>query len=106
MSQQKKCVKCGSEFKIIDQELAFYKEKDFPLPDMCPGCRQERRMRKRNKRELLGYKCDKCKKDIVIAFDPPSDQEVYCKSCYEKFMQENDNIMGYSEGVKTMKDKK
>lgn len=106
MATQAKCKKCGNNFMIIDQEIAFYKEKDLPLPENCPKCRQDRRLALRNKREMFGYKCDKCGKDIVIAFDPPDDQEVYCKQCYEKFMQANDNILGYSEGAKAQQSQK
>jgi CxxC-x17-CxxC domain-containing protein len=100
MADVKKCTKCSDEFKIIDQELAFYKEKDLPLPDMCPRCRRERRVSDRHERELYGYVCDKCKKDIVVAFKPPKDFTIYCKECYQKYMGENDCILGYSDGYK------
>jgi len=100
MAQQAKCEKCGNEYLIINKEIDFYKEKDFPLPKKCPKCRLERRIALRNKKELFGYNCDKCKKDIIIAFDPPTDQEVYCKECFQAYMQQNDCILGYSEGAK------
>lgn len=100
MASKVKCEKCGNEFLIINKEIEFYKEKDFPLPKKCPTCRLERRMALRNKKELYGYNCDNCKKDIVVAFEPTDEQKVYCKECYQKYMQENDNILGYSEGAK------
>lgn len=100
MAIKTQCEKCNSEFLIINKEIDFYKEKDFPLPKQCPKCRLERRIALRNKKELFGYNCDKCGKDIVIAFDPPTDQEVYCKECFQAFLQANDCIVGYSEGAK------
>ena len=100
MSQKRKCSECGEEFLIIDQEEAFYKEKDFPLPDMCPKHRRERRVSDRHERELYGYNCDNCGKDIVVAFKPPKDWTIYCKKCYQKYHGENDCILGYSEGAK------
>jgi CxxC-x17-CxxC domain-containing protein len=100
MSLQKKCIKCNEDFKIIDQEIAFYKDKDFPLPDMCPKHRRERRVSDRHERELYGYKCDNCNKDIVVAFNPPEDMTIFCKVCYQKYYNENDCILGYSEGAK------
>lgn len=100
MAQQVKCEKCGNDFLIINKEIEFYKEKDFPLPKKCPTCRLERRMSLRNKKELLGYKCDSCGKDIIIAFDPVEGQKVFCKTCHQKDMQEHDCILGYSEGAK------
>lgn len=100
MAIQAKCEKCGKDFLIINKEVEFYKEKDFPLPKLCPEHRLERRIALRNKKELLGYNCDSCGKDIIIAFDPVEGQEVYCKECFQKYMQEHDCILGYSEGAK------
>lgn len=100
MALKTKCEKCGNEFLIINKEIEFYKEKDFPLPKKCPDCRLERRMNLRDKKQLLGYKCDNCNKDIVVAFEPEEGQQVFCKPCYQKYMQENDCIVGYSEGAK------
>lgn len=101
MAIQAKCEKCGKDYLIINKEIDFYKEKDFPLPKKCPTCRLERRVSLRNKKELFGYNCDKCGKDIVIAFEPPEGQEVYCKACHQEYMQNHDCILGYSEGAKS-----
>lgn len=100
MSQTKKCEKCGNDFKLIEQEVEFYKEKDFPAPVECPTCRRERRKSWRHERELYGYNCDNCSKDIVVAFKPPEDMKIFCKTCYQKFMEKNDCILGYSEDAK------
>lgn len=100
MAQQAKCKKCGKDFLIINKEIDFYKEKDFPLPELCPEHRLERRNNLRNKKELLGYNCDNCGKDIIIAFEPVDGQQVFCKTCFQKYMQENDCILGYSDGAK------
>ena len=101
MSQKRNCTKCQEEFLIIDQEEKFYKDKDFPLPDLCPKHRRERRTSDRHERELYGYECDNCKKDMIVAFSPPEDWTIYCKECYQKYYNENDCILGYSEGFKT-----
>jgi CxxC-x17-CxxC domain-containing protein len=100
MALKVKCKECGNEFLIINKEIEFYKEKDFPLPELCPEHRLARRNAMRNKKELLGYNCDKCGNDIVIAFDPIDGQQVYCKTCFQAYMQENDCILGYSDGAK------
>ena len=87
---QKKCPECGEEFLIIDQEQGFYKEKGLPHPGECPLCRQKRRLSLRSGRKLYGSKCDKCGKEIIIAFEPPKDQKVYCRECYLKFYESFD----------------
>jgi CxxC-x17-CxxC domain-containing protein len=100
MSVKKNCTKCNEEFLVIDQEEAFYKEKGFPFPEMCPKHRREARLSRRHERELYGYNCDKCSKDIVVAFNPPEQMTIYCKTCYQQYMEGNDCILGYSEGFK------
>lgn len=100
MSQKRNCKKCNEEFLIIDQEEAFYNERGFPLPDICPKHRRERRVSDRHERELYGYICDNCEKDIVVAFKPEDDMTIYCKKCYQAYYQQNDCILGYSEGMK------
>lgn len=101
MAKKRNCAKCQKEFIIIDQEINFYKDKDYPLPKNCPSCRQKNRMARRNERELYGYECDNCSKQIVVAFDPSGDQQIFCKKCYQEYMESNDCIIGHSEGYKT-----
>ena len=38
---------CTSAFRIIPQELAFYKKMSLPLPHLCPTCRFSQRLRQR-----------------------------------------------------------
>lgn len=100
MAIQAKCSKCNEDFLIITKEVEAYKEKDLPLPTMCPKHRLERRMSLRNKKELVGYNCDKCGKDIITAVQPEEGLQIYCKACYQAFMEANDCILGHSEGYK------
>lgn len=100
MAIQTKCQKCNEDFLIVTKEVEAYKEKDLPLPTLCPKHRLERRMNLRNKKELLGYNCDKCGKDIITAVEPIEGLQIYCKACYQEFMENNDCILGQSEGFK------
>lgn len=101
MATQSKCTKCSNDFLVITKEEEFYREKDLPLPTLCPNCRLERRMNLRDKKELLGYNCDKCGKDIITAVEPEEGLEIYCKQCYQAFMQEHDCILGTSDAAKS-----
>lgn len=88
------CTKCGKQFLVIDQEQAFLKQKDLPLPKMCPSDRQLRRLTLRGGRQLFKTKCQKCGKDIVVSFDPEkAKQAIFCKDDYEKWFMENDPII-------------
>lgn len=78
-------VECENDkklFRIIPQELAFYRKHKLPLPHFCPDCRHEKRKRQTNPRRLYDRKCMKCQTDIktTYAFDRP--EIVYCEKCY------------------------
>ncbi|MCL5094285.1 MAG: zinc-ribbon domain containing protein [Patescibacteria group bacterium] len=86
------CSKCHEEFLIIEQEKAFLDEKGLPEPKECPTCRQNRRLSLRSEQKLYSSTCDKCGKDIIIAFKPPEDQKVFCKECYLKYFETFDPV--------------
>jgi hypothetical protein len=71
-------------FKIIPQELEFYRKHNLPIPRRHPDQRHLDRMALRNPRKLFDRKCDKCNKDIKTTYSPDRKEIVYCESCYEK----------------------
>ena len=82
---KKTCSKCRNEFKLITQELTFYKKMGLPRPSNCPTCRQERRLSLRNERKFHKYPCAKCKKQMVTTVNPSKGLTVYCLDCYADF---------------------
>ncbi len=91
---KKTCKRCKKEFKLIPQELAFYKDMGLPYPDNCPVCRQETRESLRNKRMFFKYPCAKCGKDMVTTHDPKRKRIVYCLPCYTEFRNTVDLTAG------------
>ncbi|MBI5754522.1 hypothetical protein HZA40_05280 [Candidatus Peregrinibacteria bacterium] len=69
-------------FKIIPQELAFYRKHKLPLPHFCPDCRHEKRKRQMNPRKLWERKCAKCQVEIKTTYVPEAPEVVYCHDCY------------------------
>lgn len=82
---QKTCKRCQKDFKLIPQELAFYKKMGLPHPENCPNCRHELRMEMRNDRQFYKYPCAKCGKDMVTTVNPKKELTVYCLDCYADF---------------------
>jgi len=39
---------CATAFKIIPQEIEFYRKMNLPLPILCPNCRYYQRLKQRN----------------------------------------------------------
>ncbi|MDD3302357.1 MAG: hypothetical protein PHN31_02295 [Candidatus Gracilibacteria bacterium] len=71
-------------FKIIKQELDFYRKHNLPIPRRHPNQRYLDRMNLRNPRKLYDRKCDKCGKNIKTTYAPDRSEIIYCEECYEK----------------------
>lgn len=80
----KKCKICGSDFKLISEEIAFYKKWDILFPAYCPNCRAEQRYKLRSERKMYKRICDSCKNTLISTFPPDSEYIVYCLKCYWK----------------------
>jgi hypothetical protein len=78
------CDITGRPFRIIKQELAFYRGKKLPVPRIHPDERHRRRMLLRNPRKLWDRKCAKCQKSIVTSYAPERPERVVCEECYLK----------------------
>ncbi|MFH0820540.1 MAG: hypothetical protein V1908_02085 [Candidatus Peregrinibacteria bacterium] len=78
------CEATQKPFKIIAQELKFYREMGLPIPHLHPDERHRRRMALRNPRKLYDRACMKCKKPIVTTYAPDRPEIVYCENCYLK----------------------
>ena len=78
-------------FKIIPQELKFYRQFHLPIPRVCPDQRHLNRIALRNPRKLFLRKCDKCGASIQTTYPPAGragspnrPEKVYCEQCYLK----------------------
>ncbi len=78
------CEVTKKPFKIISQELEFYKKHNLPIPKRHPDQRHLDRMTLRNPRKLFNRKCDKCRINIKTTYDPLRPEIVYCEECYNK----------------------
>ncbi|MDD5769471.1 MAG: hypothetical protein PHE25_00740 [Candidatus Gracilibacteria bacterium] len=73
-------------FRIIKQELEFYRKHNIPIPKRHPDQRHLDRMNLRNPRKLFDRKCDKCGKDIKTTYSPDRKEIVYCEECYNTLL--------------------
>ena len=80
------CKQCGSSFMIRPEDLAFYDEMSptfagekfhIPAPTLCPDCRWQRRLSRRNERTLYLRKCDLTGKSMVSMHPADSPFPVY-----------------------------
>ena len=74
-------------FKILEQELSFYRRFDLPLPSIHPDERHNRRLKLRNPMVLRKRKCFSCQKEIDTTYLLESEggpKKVVCTECYNK----------------------
>jgi Zn ribbon nucleic-acid-binding protein len=100
------CVgQCATAFRILPQELAFYRKMKLPLPRLCPNCRHEERLKLRNPLKLWHRTCQcggatstngaytntathehgtgKCEGEFETTYAPEKSEIVYCETCYQ-----------------------
>jgi hypothetical protein len=78
------CEVTKKPFRIITQELRFYRNHILPLPRRSPDQRHLDRFHQRNPRKFWIRKCMKCSKIINTTFAPDRPEIVYCEECYLK----------------------
>ena len=79
-----KCVDCGRNYKITEQELLFYRKLNIPLPRKCFYCRHGERVRRRGPYKFWSRNCAKCQKAITTNYSPDRPEVVYCEKCYQR----------------------
>ena len=79
-----RCSVTGKPYKIIPQELKFYRSMGIPIPRKCPDQRHKERIALRNPRKLWDRQCAKCQKAIVTSYSPDRPEQVLCEGCYLK----------------------
>jgi hypothetical protein len=76
------CEASGRPFKILAQELKFYRENNLPIPRRHPDERHKRRLSLRNPRKVHDRQCDKCQAPLQTTYPPNSPEVIYCEECY------------------------
>ena len=100
---------CTTAFKIISQELEFYRKLNLPLPRLCPNCRFKQRFKQSHPLTLWHRKCTcggaiskngvyknqtthlhgskHCPNEFETSYAPDRPEIVYCESCYQSEVQ-------------------
>lgn len=98
------CKNCKKPYKIIKQELDFYKKENIALPRFCYDCRYTERFHRRNLPKLYKRKCgcagefsenkiyqntakhfhgiEHCLNEFETTYSPERKEIVYCEVCY------------------------
>ncbi len=75
----------NKQFRIIPQELAFYRAHELPLPREHPSVRMQRWRDTFNLyTEFYERACPKCGTSFETTYAPERPELVYCEECYQK----------------------
>ena len=96
---------CTKVFRILPNELQFYRQIKVALPRLCPSCRYGERIKKKNPFKLWHRKCmcngvesenkeyqntvkhshedNPCQNEFETAISPNRKEIVYCEKCYQ-----------------------
>ena len=61
------CQNCKKDFMIEEDDFNFYEKIKVPPPSFCFECRLQRKMIRRNERNLYKIDCYLCKKNVFYA---------------------------------------
>ena len=77
---------CTQAFKIIADELQFYKKMNLSLPRFCSNCRYHQRINKMNPLKLWHRLCmnEGCNNEFETSYAPDRPEKVYCEKCYQQ----------------------
>ncbi|MCH2188379.1 hypothetical protein MK079_00950 [Candidatus Gracilibacteria bacterium] len=80
------CEMTQKPFRIIPQELEFYRKHNLPIPRRHPDQRHLDRMSLRNPRKLFERVCDHpdCTMFMQTTYAPERTEKVYCQKCYNQ----------------------
>lgn len=79
-----RCKATGRPFRIIAQELQYYRQMGLPLPRFHPDERHSHRLQQRNKQTLYKRPCSKCSEEMLTTYAPDQPEIVYCERCYKE----------------------
>ena len=80
------CVECNKNYRVIVDELAFYRRMEIPIPRNCPECRHLKRIKDRGPNKLWHRKCMNkgCQNEFETSYAPERPEIIYCEQCYNK----------------------
>ena len=88
------CGICKRNYKIIEDELSFYRKWNIPIPRSCFFCRLEKRFKLRGPSKLWHRQCmcakqnhdhkERCPNEFETSYSPERPEIIYCEKCYQQ----------------------
>jgi len=85
---------CTYVYKILADELVFYRQMNLPIPRYCPNCRYHQRLVWKNPFRFYEKQCmcnlsnhqhmGNCLNKFQTMYPPDKEALIYCKQCYQQ----------------------
>lgn len=87
VSQVLYCFETSKPYKILIEELQFYKKMQVALPDQCPDIRHRDRSKQRNQSVLYEANCAATGESCLTTYAPGNDDDVMSVEAYEQYVR-------------------
>ncbi len=88
------CIECKRNYKIVPNELIFYRKMGVPVARKCFFCRHNDRIKTRKPFKIWPRSCmckqdnhthekGKCEAKFQTIYPPDSKEAIYCRKCYQ-----------------------
>lgn len=77
------CVISKKKFRIIKQELEFYRKQNIAIPTIAPIERLKEKAKTLRIEELKTINCAKCQRKVQSTYNPILNK-IYCEECFQK----------------------
>ncbi len=87
-------LRCTSAFRILPDELSFYRQMNLPIPRYCPNCRYYNRLVWKNPFYFYKRNCMcnisnhnhgiVCPNEFETLYSPSRPEKVFCEKCYQQ----------------------
>ena len=78
------CAETGKPYRIVKQELYYYRSQNLPVPRLHYDARNKHRIQLHNLNKIHKKQCDKCNKEMHTVYSTDCSETVFCEECYLK----------------------
>lgn len=78
------CEETGKPYKIIPQELEFYRKMGLPIPRVSVEQRHKHRFTQQKPHVLHDKPCSSCQTPLRSVYSPSDPEKILCEPCYLK----------------------
>jgi hypothetical protein len=81
------CDRSGKPFRIVKQELDFYRKQNVPIPVLHPDERYHNRIAMRNPQKLWKRECAQTGREVYSSYAPGRPEKILCEEAFAECLE-------------------